>query len=406
MKQLIRNHNLDIFFNEKFPSDYPVEIVEMKGLGHPDTLADSLAEVISIEYSKYTLEHFGAILHHQVDKLMIRGGEWLVDFGIEEFKSPINILINGRFSKQFGNVKIPLLELTESAVIKRLVEIFPSIDPKKHLIFSHFYNDVSSTTRWYRPESLNDLPDRNVVWASDTAVIVSSWPLSIAENLAVKCENFFYTEPFIPKYSFIGQDIKVMVLRKQNMFDITICLPFLSGFTPCREFYEDQQIKIHKELIEFIEFQIPENSSLKLHLNTEDNNIHRNHVYLTPFGSCIGIGEEGVVGRGNNINGVIPIYGFSSMEAPYGKNPTYHTGRINGVIIPKMVKAIHHLTNQRVFASALTLNGSDLIPPYSLNVHLSDQFDKELVNECIMDIYKNFNYKNAILNGELVPKSW
>ena len=49
MKQLIRNHNLDIFFNEKFPSDYPVEIVERKGLGHPDTLADSLAEVISIE---------------------------------------------------------------------------------------------------------------------------------------------------------------------------------------------------------------------------------------------------------------------------------------------------------------------------------------------------------------------
>lgn len=31
------------------------DIVERKGKGHPDTLADSLAEFLSNEYSKYTL---------------------------------------------------------------------------------------------------------------------------------------------------------------------------------------------------------------------------------------------------------------------------------------------------------------------------------------------------------------
>ncbi|MCX7841342.1 MAG: methionine adenosyltransferase, partial [Anaerolineae bacterium] len=41
----------------------PVEIVERKGIGHPDSLCDGMAERISVEYSKWCLEHFGMILH-------------------------------------------------------------------------------------------------------------------------------------------------------------------------------------------------------------------------------------------------------------------------------------------------------------------------------------------------------
>ncbi len=50
------------------------EIVERKGLGHPDTLADGLAESISNAFSQLTMKKFGAVLHHNVDKLMIGGG--------------------------------------------------------------------------------------------------------------------------------------------------------------------------------------------------------------------------------------------------------------------------------------------------------------------------------------------
>jgi hypothetical protein len=41
-----------------------IAIVERKGWGHPDTLADHLAERLSRAYSRYTLERFGAVLHH------------------------------------------------------------------------------------------------------------------------------------------------------------------------------------------------------------------------------------------------------------------------------------------------------------------------------------------------------
>ena len=47
--------------------DGPMEIVERKGIGHPDTLCDGAAEALSLELCRYYLEHFGRILHHNVD---------------------------------------------------------------------------------------------------------------------------------------------------------------------------------------------------------------------------------------------------------------------------------------------------------------------------------------------------
>ena len=73
-----RNINLTLkkdLGNENF------EIVERKGIGHPDTLSDALAERLSNAYSKYTLKHFGAVLHHNFDKVGMMGGKCSVEFG-------------------------------------------------------------------------------------------------------------------------------------------------------------------------------------------------------------------------------------------------------------------------------------------------------------------------------------
>ena len=61
------------------PEDRNIEIVERKGLGHPDTLADKLAEECSRVYSVYCMEHFGCVLHHNIDKLYIGGGLFLLE---------------------------------------------------------------------------------------------------------------------------------------------------------------------------------------------------------------------------------------------------------------------------------------------------------------------------------------
>ena len=103
--------------NEIQPRDH--EFLERKGVGHPDTLADALAEFLSSQYSLYCLKEFGIILHHNFDKVGLLGGASYVSFGRGYMTSPIRVLLNCRVSKQFGNKVIPLREL-----LTHWVEVF------------------------------------------------------------------------------------------------------------------------------------------------------------------------------------------------------------------------------------------------------------------------------------------
>ena len=49
------------------PAESPVEVVERKGIGHPDTVCDALAEQASVALSRFYLERFGSVMHHNVD---------------------------------------------------------------------------------------------------------------------------------------------------------------------------------------------------------------------------------------------------------------------------------------------------------------------------------------------------
>jgi len=84
------------------PEAGQLEIVERKGLGHPDTLADGLTEAVSTAYSKHCLNKFGVVLHHNIDKLYIGGGLFVSDFGCYDFQRPIQVMVNGRMSDSFG----------------------------------------------------------------------------------------------------------------------------------------------------------------------------------------------------------------------------------------------------------------------------------------------------------------
>jgi S-adenosylmethionine synthetase len=57
-------------FESTSPASQEVEIVERKGFGHPDTICDAFAEHFCVCLCRYYLEHFGLILHHNVDKVL------------------------------------------------------------------------------------------------------------------------------------------------------------------------------------------------------------------------------------------------------------------------------------------------------------------------------------------------
>jgi len=99
------------------PADQPVEVVERKGIGHPDTLADALAERLSVAYSRHCRERYGAVLHHNLDKLYIRGGHARTAPGVFEMTEPTTVVIGGRVSTSFGGEPIDYRGLFDDVVI-------------------------------------------------------------------------------------------------------------------------------------------------------------------------------------------------------------------------------------------------------------------------------------------------
>src|SRR6516164_3722157 len=60
-------------------ADETIEIVEHKGLGHPDAICDALAENLSRNLCREYRSRFGEILHHNVDKALLRGGRAMAE---------------------------------------------------------------------------------------------------------------------------------------------------------------------------------------------------------------------------------------------------------------------------------------------------------------------------------------
>ncbi|MEM5832519.1 MAG: methionine adenosyltransferase, partial [Candidatus Aenigmatarchaeota archaeon] len=50
------------------------EIVERKGIGHPDTICDLICEEASINLSKEYKKKFGRVLHFNIDKALLAAG--------------------------------------------------------------------------------------------------------------------------------------------------------------------------------------------------------------------------------------------------------------------------------------------------------------------------------------------
>jgi len=96
------------FLDFPYIEEQDVEIVERKGIGHPDTICDNISEKFSIELSKYYYENFGRIFHHNVDKAVLIGGKAIPKFGGGEVLEPIEIKVVGRAILEIKDKKYQL----------------------------------------------------------------------------------------------------------------------------------------------------------------------------------------------------------------------------------------------------------------------------------------------------------
>lgn len=378
-----------LFVKKIIPIDsQPFEIVERKGVGHPDSLADGIAEAVSIEYSRYCLKEFGAILHHHFDKTVIMGGQAKIDFGIGKMVEPIRVIVNGRVSSVFGNKKINYQEILKKAATTYLKKALPHLNVNEDVEIKIFSTSYSKSLTWYKPRNLDDLPEFKIPFVNDSSAIVSFWPLSSTERLVLAMEKYFYDENKRPKFNYIGHDIKILAIRNFQHINLTLCVPFISQNTPSKDFYLEKleffQDKLKKEASRIVDNKFKVN----ILLNAQDFGLltktkKRSSYYFSYSGSALDYGEEGVVGRGNRARGVRSCLRPNSTDAIHGKNPSFHVGKVYTYFADQISKAIAEELNCECTVILGTQNKRPVNSPQRIFVYITREGGQKKIAEIV-----------------------
>lgn len=376
------------------PDQLAQEVVERKGLGHPDTLADGLVEATELEYARYCLENFGAIPHHNLDKASIIGGLCVQQYGGSDFSLPVKLLFMGRASKSFGGETIPLAEIQDQVSRGYLERVLPHLDTANPNIFQTQSLTSTRSTRpfWFAPRSIDDLPEYAgaAPLANDTAAMISYWPLTTTEKLALDLEGYFYEDdeqglPH-PRFEYLGQDIKVMCVRNAGLISATLCVPQVSTETPNEKVYEDRQQALQAELNKYAKELVADSVDVDVQINTQSRGSN-SRPYLVTGGSCTDFGEEGAVGRGNKTHGIISSFRPNTMEAPHGKNPTYFVGKVLGYQADLISRRVSERLGVKCQVVLQANMGDNLFDPSRVSVSTNGEVAKSdidsVVAECL-----------------------
>ncbi|AGK60241.1 methionine adenosyltransferase [Archaeoglobus sulfaticallidus PM70-1] len=377
-----------------------IEIVERKGIGHPDSLADGIAEAMSRALSKEYLKRCGYVLHHNTDETQIVAGRSNPQFGGGEIIEPIYVLLVGRATKQFDGVYIPADRIVLKAAKEYVKNSMQNLNPETDIVFDVRIGEGST--------DLKDVFQRSkgVPHSNDTSFGIGFAPLSETERVVYNVERRIYNE-FRKKNPAIGEDVKVMGLREKDMINLTIACAFVDRYVgDIREY-----IAIKEELQQFVEDIITEYTERKVVVNINTADDYDNKVvYLTVTGTSAENGDDGSVGRGNRANGLITPSRPMSMEATSGKNPINHVGKIYNLLANRIandcVSAVEGI--KEIYVKILSQIGKPIDDPYALSIQVIpekgyslDKMESRIrfvAEEWLSDITK---ITEMVINGEL-----
>ena len=297
-----------------------VEIVERKGMGHPDSICDGIAEAVSRELSKYYLKEYGKVLHHNTDQLEAVGGQSRPKYGGGKIIEPSYIILSGRATSQVNGEQIPVKSISISATKKFLAQNFKHINIDTDVIIDSMIGHGSV--------DLTGLFNIGKLKANDTSFGVGFAPLSDTEKLVLATERYINGD-LKKTLPAVGYDVKVMGFREKNTINLTVAAAFVDKYVKDHAEYTNikQELK-SKVLDNAVKLT---DKKVQVFVNTGDSDEDKVE-YLTVTGLSMENGDDGSVGRGNRVNGLITPYRAMSMEAAAGKNPVTHVGKLYNVL--------------------------------------------------------------------------
>ncbi|MDJ1157638.1 methionine adenosyltransferase [Chelatococcus sp. SYSU_G07232] len=321
-----------------------LEIVERKGLGHPDTICDHLTEELSLALSRHYLAQFGRVLHYNVDKALLWGGRSQPAFGGGAILEPMEVFLAGRATTAFGAARLPLAELAEDVVQRWFGNNLPLIDLHRHV----------RTHCLVRPGSsdLTDVFERRttgtVLLANDTSCGIGYAPLSRLESIVYAVEQELGAIA-LRAHPEIGRDIKVMGVRRGRDVMLTVACAFVGRFLATIADYAAAKAFVADTAREVA---AAHGADATVAVNVGDD-LAAGSVYLTVVGTSAEGGDDGEAGRGNRVNGLITPFRPMTMESAAGKNAVTHVGKLYnlaaGLIAERIVEELPAIDEAQCF---------------------------------------------------------
>lgn len=337
-----------------------VEIVERKGLGHPDYICDAIMNQVSIELSKEYMRRFKAIMHHNIDKSLLAAGEIEARFGGGVVKKPMLLVFGDRATFEVGGEAVPVEEIAVETAKRWFKEKLRFVDPEEHV---RYQVEVKRGAA-----ALRDIFERRgrVLGANDTSAAVGYAPKTETERVVFETEHFLNSESFKKEFPESGEDIKVMGYRKNDTLQLTVAMAFVDRYIDSEQTYFKRKGEVTQSIEEFLRSRVSFKDPT-VDVNTLDTRGRGvKGVYLTVLGTSADGADCGQVGRGNRVNGVIPLNRPVSSEAAAGKNPVSHVGKIYNVLSYHIASQIHEKVSgiEEAYVWLLSQIGSPIDQPY------------------------------------------
>lgn len=312
------------------------EIVERKGIGHPDTICDSVMEAGARALARRYLDVFGAPQHFNLDKGLLAAGHTTPRFGGGAIEAPMRLVFGDRAVYESGGKSVPVESLLVEAARRWFREHLRFVDPESGLVFQ---NEVRAGSPQLTALFATGSPPAN-----DTSAATGFAPLTPTERVVLATERFLNDPDTKARFPEVGEDIKVMAVRRYRTLSLTVAAAFVDRFIDSEKTYFRRKRDLHQALAAFVDERLGNLGGLEtfeIAINTLDApGGGSDSVYLTVTGTSAEGGDSGQVGRGNRLGGLFSARRPGSNEAVAGKNPQSHVGKIYNVLAQRMAERI------------------------------------------------------------------
>ncbi|WMW26000.1 methionine adenosyltransferase [Methanolobus sediminis] len=316
-------------FRSVSASEQHLEIVERKGLGHPDSICDAIMDAISVNLCTEYLEKFDAILHHNIDKCLLVAGETAGIFGGGVMVDPMLLVIGDRATFKAEDIEIDVANIAVDTAKRWFDEKLRFVQPD----FVEYQVELKPGSA-----ELTDIfrRQKGILGSNDTSAAVGYAPLSFTEQAVLDMERHLNSSVFKEEFPESGEDVKIMGVRRGSKFDVTVAMPLIDLFVDSEQHYFNMKQEIFRSMNAYLAGYLEKNN-VQMNASISFNNLDipgrgMEGIYTSVTGTSAEDADCGQVGRGNRVNGIIPLNRPVSSEAAAGKNPVSHVGKIYNVL--------------------------------------------------------------------------